>query len=112
MLFETLTSRIFSLIQELKEGAEAHPGLARKFYKAKENLLRETKNYRFDPPYEIASYNSRLLLEERTWYLTDYIDEMEGGLAEKHPLTMEECSDVAKECFGGRIDVSGVVAAK
>jgi insulysin len=44
VLLETLTSRMLSLIQELKEGKDAHPGLHDRFEKAKESLLRETKN--------------------------------------------------------------------
>jgi len=44
VLLETLTSRMLSLIQELKEGKDMHPGLYNRFIKAKESLLRETKN--------------------------------------------------------------------
>lgn len=47
-LLDTLTSRMLSLIQEMKEGKDAHPALFDKFQKAKESLLRETKNYRLD----------------------------------------------------------------
>jgi insulysin len=97
---------MLSLIEEMREGREAHPALFDKFQKAKENLLRETKNYRLDTPYEVANYNSRLLLEEHVWYLDDYIDEMEGENAERNPLTMEECADVARECLTGRLKVS------
>ena len=105
ILVDTLTTRMLSLIEELKEGKEAHPGLFDKFQKAKENLLRETKNYRLDTPYEVASYNSRLLLEESVFYLDNYVDEMEGEYAEQHPLSMEECAYVAEQCLTGRLKV-------
>lgn len=102
-LLDTLTTRMFSLMEEMKEGKESHPALFDKFQKAKENLLRETKNYRLDTPYEVATYNSRLIIEEKAWYLDNYVDELEGKYAELDPLTMEECADVAKGCMTGRI---------
>eukprot|EP00529_Nitzschia_sp_RCC80_P008082 CAMPEP_0113519390 /NCGR_PEP_ID=MMETSP0014_2-20120614/43494_1 /TAXON_ID=2857 /ORGANISM="Nitzschia sp." /LENGTH=1295 /DNA_ID=CAMNT_0000417105 /DNA_START=357 /DNA_END=4244 /DNA_ORIENTATION=+ /assembly_acc=CAM_ASM_000159 len=102
-LLDTLTSRMLSLIEEMKEGKEKQPALFNRFEKAKESLLRETKNYRLDTPYEIANYNSRLLMEENVWYLDDYIDEMEGAYAEKDPLTMEDCALVAEACLTGRL---------
>lgn len=42
-LLDVVTSRIASLIAEMKEGDDAHPGLAKLFHKAEENLLRQTK---------------------------------------------------------------------
>eukprot|EP00531_Pseudo-nitzschia_arenysensis_P017139 CAMPEP_0116149838 /NCGR_PEP_ID=MMETSP0329-20121206/19195_1 /TAXON_ID=697910 /ORGANISM="Pseudo-nitzschia arenysensis, Strain B593" /LENGTH=1190 /DNA_ID=CAMNT_0003646247 /DNA_START=113 /DNA_END=3685 /DNA_ORIENTATION=+ len=102
-LLETLTSRMLSLIQEMKEGKDKHPGLYDRFEKAKESLLRQTKNYRLDTPHDVANYNSRLLMEENVWYLDDYIDEMEGEHAEKDPLTMEECAIVAEESLTSRL---------
>eukprot|EP00527_Entomoneis_sp_CCMP2396_P004204 CAMPEP_0198156170 /NCGR_PEP_ID=MMETSP1443-20131203/69516_1 /TAXON_ID=186043 /ORGANISM="Entomoneis sp., Strain CCMP2396" /LENGTH=1177 /DNA_ID=CAMNT_0043822953 /DNA_START=143 /DNA_END=3677 /DNA_ORIENTATION=+ len=99
-LLDTLTSRLFSLVDEMKAG---DPALKEKFDQAREGLCRETKNYRLDSPYEVANYNSRLLMEENVWYLDNYIDEMEGPSAERAPLTMEECADVAKEGFSSRI---------
>jgi len=48
ILLETLTTRMFSLIQELKEGKDMHPALNNRFEKAKESLLRETKNCEYD----------------------------------------------------------------
>lgn len=102
-LLDTLTARMTtSLIEEMKNG---EPALLQKFVKAKESLLRETKNYRLDTPYEVASYNSRLLMEESVWYVRNYIAEMEGPVAEKNPLTMEECARVAEECLLGKIKV-------
>ncbi len=44
-LLDVVTSRIASLIEEMKEGDDAHPGLAKLFHKAEENLLRQTKKY-------------------------------------------------------------------
>jgi len=97
ILLETLTSRMLSLIKELKEGKDKHPGLYDRFEKAKESLLRETKNYRLDTPNEIANYNSRLLLEENVWYIDNYVELLEGKYADKDPLTMEQCATVAEE---------------
>jgi insulysin len=62
-LLDVVTSRIETLIAEMKEGEEAHPALARTFDKAKENLLRRTKNYVYDSPYETGSYNLRTVSE-------------------------------------------------
>jgi secreted Zn-dependent insulinase-like peptidase len=104
-LLDTLTTRMLSLIQEMKEGKEVHPDLYDKFAKATENLLRETKNYRLDTPYEISNYNARLVLEENVWYLDNYVDEMEGPNAERYPLTMEECAGAAERCLTGRLKV-------
>jgi insulysin len=102
-LMDTVTTRMLSLIEELKEGPENNPSLALKFKKAHDNLLRETKNYKLDSPYEIANYNSRLVSEESVWNMENYIAEMEGENAEKDPLTMEECGRVAEECLRGRL---------
>jgi insulysin len=102
-LLDTVTKRMLSLIEELKEGPKDNPCLALKFKKAHDNLLRETKNYRLDSPYEVANYNSRLISEEKVWYVDNYIDEMEGEYAEKDPLTMEECGRIAEQCLRGRL---------
>ncbi|KAI2497496.1 hypothetical protein MHU86_16998 [Fragilaria crotonensis] len=102
-LLDTVTKRMLSLIGELKEGPNDNPCLALKFKKAHDNLLRETKNYRLDSPYEVANYNSRLISEEKVWYVDNYIDEMEGEYAEKDPLTMEECGQIAEQCLRGRL---------
>jgi len=99
---------MLSLIEEMKQGPEAYPALHQKFEKAKEGLLRETKNYRLDAPYEVASYNSRLILEESVWYLDDYVREMEGEYAEQDPMTMEECGMVVEESLTGRHKVEAL----
>jgi len=96
-----------SLIGEMREGPAAHPGLALKFEQAKEALLRETKNYRLDTPYEVANYNARVLMEHDVWYLDDYLEVMEGENACKKPLSMQECADGAEESMTGSLKVSG-----
>ena len=67
-LLDTVTVCMLSLIHELKSG---DPSLQKKFLKAKEGLLRETKNYLLDTPYEVASYNAWLLMEESVWLCRD-----------------------------------------
>jgi len=104
-LLDTLTSRMFSLIEELKAG---EPALKDKFDEARDGLCRETKNYRLDSPYEVANYNSRLLMEETAWYIDNYIESMEGPAAEKTPLTMAECAQVAEDCISKRIKCEGL----
>jgi secreted Zn-dependent insulinase-like peptidase len=96
---------MLSLIHELKSG---DPSLQQKFLKAKEGLLREAKNYRLDTPYEVASYNAWLLMEESVWYVETYVAEMKGPAAEKNPLTMEECARVAEECLLGKSKIIDV----
>jgi len=104
VLLDTLTARMLSLIEEMKHGSEeSTPGLYMKFMKAKEGLLRETKNYRLESPYSVASYNARLVLEESIWFLDDYINEMEGDRGTSNPLTLEECARAAEESLTGRI---------
>jgi hypothetical protein len=58
---------------------------------------------RLDTPYEVANYNSRLLMEENVWYLDNYVDELEGEHAERDPLTMEQCALVAEESLTTRL---------
>lgn len=101
-LLDAVTSRIDSLIAEMKEGDMARPTLAGLFRKAKENLLRQTKNYIFEAPYETGSYNNRMLLETPVWHINDYTAEMEGPDAEAEPLTMKECAEIAEQCLFGR----------
>lgn len=101
-LLDVVTSRIASLIGEMKDGDDAHPALAELFHKAKENLLRQTKNYIYDSPYETGSYNLRVLCETPVWHIDDYVREMEGLDADAEPLTMKECAEVAEQCLFGR----------
>ena len=60
-LLGVVTERIASLIEEMKEGGDANPALPGIFSKAKENLLRQTKNYIYDSPYQTGSYNLRMV---------------------------------------------------
>eukprot|EP01082_Thalassiosira_pseudonana_P014750 g13239.t1 g13239 contig8:228642-231771(-) len=71
-------------------------------FEGKENLLRQTKNYIFDSPYETGSYNLRVLLETPVWHVNDYIAEMEGPDADAEPLTLKECAEAAEQCLFGR----------
>jgi insulysin len=98
-LLETLTARILSLLDEMKSG---NVELRGKFAKARESLLQETKNFRLDPPHEVANYNSRIVMEEKAYYLDDYVGELEGPDAERFPLTMEECADYVREGMLGK----------
>ena len=101
-LLNVVTNRIASLIEEMKEGEVAHPALAKIFSKARDDLLRQTKNYVFDSPYETATYNHRMLCETPVWHVRDYIGEMEGPDAEAEPLLLKECAEAAEECLFGR----------
>jgi len=100
-LLETVTTRMLSLIEELKQDNDE--GLQMKFQKARDNLLRETNNYRLDTPYEIANYNTRLISEESTWYVGDYLRELEEG-----NLNMEQCGRVAHDCLTGSLRVEAL----
>jgi len=104
-LLQAVTSRIMSLLSEMKEGKDRYPILDQKYTKALQNLLRETKNFRLDSPLAIASYNSRMLLELPVWHIEQYITEMEGEVAEKDPLTMKECALLVEEALTGRVAV-------
>ena len=104
-LFDKLTSRLIDLISEMKNGDSK---LQRKFDKALEGLLRETKNYRLDAPSEVANYNSRLLIEQNVWCLDTYVAEMEGELASRNPLSMEECANEAQLSLLGRLKCEAI----
>lgn len=100
-LLEVVTSRMLTLIEEMKEGPAKHPGLEKKFSKAQQNLLRETKNFRMESPYETCSYLSRMLVENNVWHVDQYVGEMEGDYADANPLTMGECALAAEESLLG-----------
>ena len=106
LLLDTVTSRIFSIIDEMKEDVKENSSLSLKFEKAVENLLRETKNFRYDSPYETASYMTRMILEDNVWHVKNYIAEMEGDYADKNPLTLRECAQVVEQCLSKRVLVS------
>ena len=110
-LLNTVTSRIVSLIGEMKEGKESHPDLHSKFQKATINLLRQTKNCKLDSPLETANYNGRVLIEESVWHLDNYLDEFVGVGSDdgqdRDSMTMEECAIVVEESImNGRLAVS------
>ena len=104
-LFDTLTLRMITLIDEMKAG---NAKLQNKFDIAVEGLLRETKNYRLDAPSEVANYNSRLLIEQNVWCLDSYVAEMEGELAHRNPLTMDECANEARLSLMGRLKCEAI----
>lgn len=104
-LLDVVTGRMLSIIEEMKVADESS-GLALKFDKATKNLLRETKNFRLESPYETASYISRMLLEHNVWHVSNYIAEMEGEFAERNPLTLAECAKIAEESLTQRLQVS------
>ena len=101
-LLDVVTGRMLSIIDEMKQADEAS-GLHLKFDKAKKNLLRETKNFRLESPYETASYISRVLLEHNVWHVSNYINEMEGDYAEKNPLSLYDCAVIAEESLTQRL---------
>jgi len=104
-LLDVVTGRMLTIIEEMKS-ADHSSGLYLKFDKATKNLLRETKNFRLESPYETASYISRVLLEHNVWHVSNYIAELEGEIANRHPLTLGECAKVAEEALTQRLMVS------
>lgn len=104
-LLQTLAARILSILDEMKGG---DPVLRQKFDKARQALLQETKNFRLDPPNEVANYNTRLVMEEKAYYMDDYVDEMEGPMAERFPLSMEECADYVEEGMLGKTKIEAM----
>jgi insulysin len=98
-LVEVVTSRMLSLIDEMKQGPDAQSRLAQKFEKARQSLLRQTKNFRMESPYETCSYISRMTVEDRFWHVNQYVEEMEDPM---NPLTMVECARAAEESLLGR----------
>ena len=77
------------------------PALVKSFNIQAESLLIETQNFELDPPYEMASYNLRLLLEERVWHIDEYASALKSP-----SLTMKECASVVRSCVTGRVKVN------
>eukprot|EP00559_Dactyliosolen_fragilissimus_P007895 CAMPEP_0184864396 /NCGR_PEP_ID=MMETSP0580-20130426/14781_1 /TAXON_ID=1118495 /ORGANISM="Dactyliosolen fragilissimus" /LENGTH=1210 /DNA_ID=CAMNT_0027363151 /DNA_START=55 /DNA_END=3687 /DNA_ORIENTATION=+ len=102
-LLDVVTSRMLSIIEDMKKGKNGSPALYQKFLKAKDNLLRDTKNGKLDSPYETASYMARMMMEDNVWHINNYIAEMEGEYAESDPLTMEECAKTAEDSLTKRL---------
>ena len=90
---------MLSLLSEIKIPAK-NPQLSQQFEKAKTNLMRDTKNIELDSPYKTASYNARVLMEEKAWHLPAYIEEMDRG------MSMQECATITEECLTGQNKVS------
>lgn len=104
-LLDVVTGRMLSIIQELKH-ADASSGLARAVEKATKNLLRETKNFRLESPYETASYISRIILEHNVWHVSNYIAELEGELAYQNPITPSELGKLMEEVLTTRLSAT------
>ena len=86
--------------------------LLRSFATQVEGLRIETENFELDPPYELANYNSRLVLEENVWTVEQY-------LAEISDVTIRDCGELVKSCLGevainalcmGSVDAKGATA--
>lgn len=72
-LLDVVTTRMLTIIEEMKVSTGNDCSLSRKFDKAAKNLLRETKNFRLESPYETASYVSRMLLEDNVRPLLRFV---------------------------------------
>jgi len=102
-LLQSVTKRIKTLLTEMSS-PNPSPELSKSFEVQAETLLTETQNFALDPPYEIASYNLRLLLEERVWHIDEY------AAALKSPsLTMAKCAEVVTGCLMDRVDINALV---
>ena len=102
-LVGSVTKRINTLIEEMCS-PNPSPELEKSFKTQTENLLTETQNFAYDPPYEIASYNLRLLIEGRVWHVDEY------AIALKSPsLTMRKCAEVVRDCISRRVNVHSLV---
>ena len=93
-----LLSKVVGRAKELADEMSSHGGddtpMLRSFATQVEGLRIETENFKLDPPYELANYNSRLLLEENVWTVEQYLKEIPG-------LTIRDCGELAKSCLSG-----------
>ncbi|GMH94643.1 hypothetical protein TrST_g5784 [Triparma strigata] len=101
-LLETVVGRIKTLIDDMINHDDTPTPLSRSYETQAEGLRIETKNFGLDPPYEIANYNSRYLLEDRVWHVDEYEEVMKDGVG------INECGKVAKECFMGKLNVNSL----
>ena len=103
-LIETLLNRIIELISEMKDpkNNEKDSVLNQKYQKSLESLCRQTTNFQLDPPYEVCDYNTRLIVEENVWTVSNYLTEMTDT---KNPLTMLECANIMEEALLGSIRI-------
>jgi len=94
LLFEVVCKRILSILemQNIKDAT---------FQKAKESLLRETKNHLMDAPYEICNYNSRIIMEQPVWHVNQYLEILE----QNSNITLKECYRAVKEAFCGNVKI-------
>jgi len=112
-LLETLSKRMVSLMTELiavgagggEGGRPPDGGLLKKFRTQREMLMRDTRNFAMDPPYELADYHSRMLLEDRAWHVDQYLEELEVG-----NLSPGECGAAVESLLAGRLVAEGLVA--
>jgi insulysin len=105
MLLDAVMGRMLSIVHDLKDADESS-ALARTVDKATKNLLRETKNFRLESPYETASYISRLILEHNVWHVSNYIAELEGPFADKNPVTPAELANLMEEVLTSRLSAT------
>eukprot|EP00814_Leptocylindrus_danicus_P018865 CAMPEP_0116006758 /NCGR_PEP_ID=MMETSP0321-20121206/1916_1 /TAXON_ID=163516 /ORGANISM="Leptocylindrus danicus var. danicus, Strain B650" /LENGTH=1168 /DNA_ID=CAMNT_0003475367 /DNA_START=833 /DNA_END=4340 /DNA_ORIENTATION=- len=106
-LIETLLNRIIELISEMKNPENNHEDsvLYQKYGKSLESLRRQTANFQLDPPYEVCDYNTRLIVEENVWTVSNYLAEMNDT---KNPLTMLECANIMEETLLGSIRIEAL----
>jgi insulysin len=105
LLLDTVMGRMLTIVHDLKE-ADDSSALARTVEKATKNLLRETKNFRLESPYETASYISRMMLEHNVWHVSNYIAELEGSFADKNPVTPAEVANLMEEVLTSRLSAT------
>jgi len=101
LLTATLFERIKCLIDNLEDGKDH--SLIEKYSKALESLHRETSNFNLDPPYEVANYNSRLLLEQSTWTIPQYLREMNSLMRMNTVEAMAECGHVIRDALFDKV---------
>lgn len=105
MLLDAVMGRMLSIVHDLK-GADDSSALTRTVEKATKNLLRETKNFRLESPYETASYISRMMLEHNVWHVSNYIAELEGSFADNNPVTPSEVANLMEEVLTSRLSAT------
>lgn len=101
LLTATLLERVQKLVFQLQDIND--DTLVEKYTKALESLHRETANFNLDTPYEVANYNSRLLLEQSTWTIPQYLREMEKILDTDVEKAMAECGRIMYDCLFSKV---------
>jgi len=119
-----MISAMFENIQSIIDNMDSPDEvLSEKYTKALESLHRETSNFNLDAPYEVANYNARLVLEEKTWTIPQYLSEMDDIKNMDVSKAVQECATIIREAlytkvcrvealYGGNVDAeeSNVVA--